>query len=276
MDDLPVTSSKSKIEEARRRADDEIKTICREFGKFVQGKSTKHAVPSEYLTNRLDLKFCSMARERFVRKQNLRWKDDGYDVVKLSSVAKLVENVINPREKDNLIKNYRILTIEYDGKVRTDEILKGKDINYKQMKIVKKGDLVFSRYNSFHGAIGYITEEFEGALASGSYAIVRCENNRNTLYLWCILRTTDLRSQMLRSAVGIGRQTIDWTDVKNIKIPWPSKAERNKIYQRIIAGWQAEKKAEKTFHDLNLDLSSKFSLESEESRKWFEAIKPPK
>lgn len=272
VDDLPVTSSKQKILEAREKANQEIQLICEEFNKFIRGKSTEYAVSPECLVGRLDLKHLVTKRGRFIKK----WKDDGYDVIKLSDVAKPIENTINPNDAINLNKDFRILTISYEGRVRADEIRKGKNINYSEMKVAQEGDLIFSGYNSIHGAIGYVTKEFDGVLASGSYTIVQCETEYDALYLWSIFRTTEIRIEMLADAIGVGRQTINWDDIKDIKVPWIDKVERKRIYKQIIDAWEAEKFVENTFKNLKLELNSKFNVESNDAKEWFIKIKPPK
>lgn len=272
VDDLPVTSSKSKIEEARKKANEEIETICKEFDKYVNGKSSDWVVMPEKLTNRLDLKFCLSEPGRFVSK----WKKAGYQVIKVSDIANPVENIVNPRDQKHSNIEYRILTISYEGRIRANEVRKGKYIGYDEMKVVNTGDLVFSEYNSVRGAIGFVTEEFEGALASGSYTVVRCENEYDTLYLWLILRSTELRAEMLGSSIGVGRQTNDWADIGKIQIPLPDENERKRISQEILDAWEAEKLAEKIFGGLKTQLDQNFYVESEQSRKWFEANKPPR
>ena len=109
------------------------------------------------------------------------------------------------------------MTITYEGRPKTEETRLGKNINYKKMISLKEGDLVFSEYNSFNGAIGYITKDFEGALASNSYTVVRSKDLENSVYLWSVMRTTEIRCDLLSSAVGMGRQTINWIDIQKIE-----------------------------------------------------------
>jgi len=272
VDDLPVTSNKSKIEEARNKANEEIETICNEFDKFTRGENVDGTVSPEKIKDRFDVKSCLSKTGRFVGK----WKRAGYEIKNLSDVAIPVVNIIKPKDSEYASNEYRILTITYEGRIKTEEIRKGKDIGYSKMKVVHAGDLVFSEYNSFQGAIGFITPEFEGALASGSYTVVRCENDIDTLYLWSIMRTTELRNEMLSSAIGVGRQTIDWNNINKIQVPFPDKNERERIYNNIVSAWKKEKEIIDTFNQLAIDLDKKFNVESESSKKWFEANKPPR
>ena len=262
VDDLPVTSNKSKIEEAREKANKEIETICNEFDKFTRGENIDWTVSPEKINDRLDVKSCLSKPGRFVGK----WKQAGYEIKELSGVATPVENIIKPKDSEYANNEYHILTITYEGRTKTEEIRKGKDIGYSKMKVVHAGDLVFSEYNSIQGAIGFITPEFEGALASGSYTVVRCENDIDTLYLWSIMRTTELRNEMLSSAIGVGRQTIDWSNISKIQVPFPDKNERERIYNNIVSAWKKEKEIIDTFNQLGIDLDKKFNVESESSK----------
>jgi len=272
VDDLPVTSSKAKIEEARNKAEQEISDICREYENHINGNSSAWSVKAEKLKDRLDLKHVLAKPGRFVP----TWKKKGFEINRLSELTAPVENILIPKDAQNENKEFRILTISYEGRIRAEEVRKGKDIGYKEMKIVNTGDLVFSEYNSFHGAIGFVTEEFDGALASGSYTVVRCKNIYDALYLWLIMRTTEMRAEMLISAIGVGRQTVDWTDIKDIQLPLVNDGEREMMARQVLDAWQDEKKAEKSLEKLKSTLNTKFGVESEQSKKWFEANKPPR
>ncbi len=270
VDDLPVTTNPEKILEARKLADEEIKEILHQFKKYENGEEDFWLVPAERLTGRLDVKYCIPMQGRMIRK----WKRQGFEVKKLSEMCEPRGEEIIP--KDYPDREFRILTITYEGRCKTEETRLGKNINYKRMNVVRKGDLVFSEYNTFHGAIGYITEEFDGALASGSYTVVRCEDENDVLYLWSILRTTEIRADFLTSAIGMGRQTVKWENVKEVYIPFLPKLDRKKIAEKIIEAWKKEHEAENALKGISNLLHRDFDVESEDSQKRFLAAKPPK
>ena len=192
----------------------------------------------------------------------------------LHSVCKVKEDYISPEDFPD--EKFRILTITYDGKCKTEEIRLGKNINFKKMKVVRTGDLVLSDYNTYHGAIGYITPEFNGSLASSSYTVIKCKKNHDTLYLWSILRTAEIRSDILSSAIGMGRMTIDWEEIKNVQIPFLKESERKKVARNILQSWRADMKANTLLNNIKKELDNKFDVESEESIKRFISTKPPK
>jgi type I restriction enzyme M protein len=271
VDDLPVTTNPAKVKEARRLAMQEIATISDEFAKYKRGEKGEWLVEPDRLNDRLDVKYCIPLNGRFVKK----WQMKGYDIRMLADLCTPREEIIEPR-KNFPDDNFKILTITYAGRCKADEIRVGKEINYSKMKIVRTGDIVFSEYNAFHGAIGYIIDEFDGALASGSYTVVRCDDTVDSLYLWSILRTTEIRADFLSSAIGMGRQTINWDDIKTVQIPFLSRDKRENVAQKIKNAWELEKKAQESIDDISDMLHTEFDVESEQSKRRFIAAKPPK
>jgi type I restriction enzyme M protein len=271
VDDLPITTKPSKVEQARKDATQEIEDICILFNKFKKGETGKWLVPAERLTGRLDVKSCIPEQGRYIDK----WKSEGYEVADLQELCEPREELIMPK-KDFPDDEFKILTIKYSGYCSAEEIRTGEEINFSKMNIVRTGDLVFSCLNAFHGAIGYITDEFDGCLASGSYIVVRCNDLEDSLYLWSILRTTEIRADILTSAVGMGRQTIDWNDIKTVSVPLIPKNERKKIADRILSAWEQEKRAKESIENLKFVLDKEFGVEGVESQKRFLAAKPPK
>ena len=270
VDDLPITTNPVRVKKARQLANEEIKDIVEQYKRYKNGEEDYWLVPPERLNDRLDVKYCVPLMGRFIKK----WKSKGYSVETLDKLCDLRDEIIIPKETPET--EYKILTITYSGRCKTEEIRLGKDINFKKMKIVRTGDIVFSEYNTYHGAIGYITEEFDGALASSSYTVVRCFNDYDSLYLWSILRTTEIKADFLTSAIGMGRQTIGWDDIKNIKIPLVPKEEREIMSKKILESWEKEKSAQDEIDNIFKDLDKKFDVESDSSLRRFLATKPPK
>lgn len=270
VDDLPMTSSKEKIAEARKLAEEEIEKIYHEFQRYKKGEKDFWLIPPERLKNRLDVKFCLNLQGRFVNK----WKKRGFDIEELSKLSNLREEVIRPSKFPE--KKFKMLAISYEGRCQITEEKLGKHIKYSKMFLLRNGDLVISTYNSFNGAIGFITPEFDGSLASNVYIVLKCKDDVDAIYLWSILRTTEMRTDFLSKAVGMGRQTIGWDDIKDLKIPMLPRKERERIYQEIMDAWKKEKEIKKTFADLKSKLNEDFNVESVESQNRFEYSKPPK
>ena len=74
----------------------------------------------------------------------------------------------------------------------------------------------------------------------------------------------------------MGRQTVDWDDIKNLEVPFLPPQERKRISKQILKAWEAEKRAQQELDNINTLLHEKFDVESQASKRRFEATKPPK
>ena len=74
----------------------------------------------------------------------------------------------------------------------------------------------------------------------------------------------------------MGRQTIDWEEIKTVQIPMLPQNRRQKIVNTILLAWEKEKKANQEVENVQIMLDDEFGVESEESKYRFTAYKPPK
>lgn len=271
VDDKPITTPQSEIDEARKQANEEIKHILSDYEDFKNGKESINRVPPKRMSNRLDVKYCIPFKGRYVKK----WYNDGFDTKKLSDIFTEESNMINP-SKDNPSDVFKILTIKYDGFSSIEEERIGVDISGKGY-IVKSGNIVMSRYNAYYGAIGYISEEGDGAFASKSYIVLKPCDEVSGIYAWAVLRTIEIRADMLDSAIGMGRSTVKWEEIKDIEIPWISDDERRMNFvEQIKESWQNIKRAKDNLNEVQDELGILFGTNGEDSQFRFNANKPPK
>ncbi len=271
VDDKPITTSQSVIQKAREEAENEISCILSDFAKFKNGEPGPWRVPAERIKGKLDVKNCIPLKGRFVSK----WEKDGYEVKSLSEIFTPVNGNHTPK-KDGEDEEYHILTIKYDGYCSNEEVRFGSDIKGKG-NLVKEGEIVFSQYNAFYGAIGYVSEEFVGSFASSSYIVLKPQDKIEGIYAWSVLRTTEIRADLLDSAVGMGRSPIKWENIKDVKIPFlKERKEREKIAAKIEAAWDNIKNARVEVENIKDELGELFGTEGEVSVFRFNANKPPK
>ena len=168
-----------------------------------------------------------------------------------------------------------ILTIKYDGTCSAEEKRFGRDIKGKGY-LVKSGNVVFSRYNAYYGAIGVVSEDFENSFASNSYIVLNPKDEIDGIYAWTLLRTMEIRSDLLDSAIGMGRSTIKWDEIKNVRIPFASRTEREFEANRILKLWNTMKTTKIELEKIREEIGERFGTESEKSVFRFNANKPPK
>ena len=270
VDNLTTRAKPAKVKQAQELAEKEIEEICAAFGRSQMGKEASGLVEASRLKDRLDVKHCIPLQDRFVSK----WRSNGYRVVRLHNIATPVENFIDPNKSPDEL--FRLLEVSYAGKVQIKETRRGQEITGANMKRVRAGELIMSRYNAIHGATGVVPDGLDGALASGSFLVLECESPANTVYLWSILRTTELRADILSAAVGLGRQTINWDDIRDLWVPLVKCEETKRIASDLLNAWRKQMEAECTLDEVSTILQNKFDVESQESKRRFEGTKPPR
>ena len=271
VDDMPITTPQGIINKARKEANDEIEQILKDYHDFENGVDSMWRVHSDRLQGRLDVKYCIPFRGRFTSK----WHTDGFGTRKLSELFNEYTDLINPR-KDYSSDVFKILTIKYNGSSSIDEERIGEDIEGKGY-IVKKGHIVMSRYNAYYGAIGCISDEEDGAFASKSYIVLQPHDFIDGIYAWAVLRSTEIRADLLDSAVGMGRSTVKWEEIKDIEVPYIEDELKRKEYaNRVLESWRKEKLARMELQKVKEDLGLIFGTEGDGSTYRFNANKPPK
>lgn len=271
VDDKPITTKPSVIRAAREDAEREIYNLIEAFHRFENGEDGDFRISSQKLGDKIDVKHCIPLKGRYINK----WKNDGYSIKRLDEIFTEIKNPIKP-SKDAEDDIFKILTIKYDGYCAIEEERIGGEIEGSGT-IVHEGDIVFSRYNAYYGAIGYVTDEFDGAFASNSYIVLKPQNVTDGLYAWSVLRTAELRADILDSAVGMGRSTIKWEQIRDICIPYiTDDIEREKIANKVFDSWNIIKQAKLDIEQLKAEMGEMFGTEGPDSLFRFNANKPPK
>jgi len=267
----------AEINERRIKAENEIKSLVSSYNEFLNGNlgpwgdNGPWAIESHRLSERMDVKNCAPSQGRFVP----RWKKSGFDVVKLKTLVMPVEGrTIAPREHPDEL--FKILAISYDGKCRIEHETYGRDLRYTEFLQVEEGDLVFSTINAVHGAIGIVDNKTAKALASSNYTVLRCINPEDTDYLWALLRTSEIRSDLLSLCTGFGRHYLYWPDFGEIDLPLLSPEARLETHEKITASRIAEAQAEDLICEGMRPILENLDVESKESRARWSASKPPR
>lgn len=267
----------AEIIDRRQAADQEIAFIIKSFDEFRDGQvgpwgeNGPWTVGSNRLSERMDAKYCAPIQGRFVK----RWKSRGFEVTKLKELVVPVEGrtVVPSRQPDKI---FRILAITYEGICRIDAEVLGRDLKYNEFVRVEEGDLVFSTINTVQGAIGIVNAKIAGALASTNYTVLRCINPNDTAYLWALLRTAEIRADMLAICTGFGRHYLYWPEFGEVDLPLLPTNKREIIQQKFNAAQAAEEQAKQLKADAMMLIVKNLDVESEESQDRLKACKPPR
>ena len=268
VDDLTPKSSEADVVEARRLAVEEMDQILREYQAYLAGKGGLNVIGPEHLTDTLDLKSCVPLFGRMAP----QWESQGIEVRELTGCMTPAAHKMNPHDEPE--KEFVLVKVGYDGRCRVEARRKGKAIKYETMFQVKTGQLIFSTIRAVNGAVGIVPPEMDGALVSASYNVFDCGSPEETAYLWAVLRSHEIRADIQSASTGASRYYSYWSDVCDVKVPWQTKAKREKIGAQFIAGWELEREIKKQ-RARSAKLIADMGVESEESIRRWEASKPP-
>jgi restriction endonuclease S subunit len=119
----------------------------------------------------------------------------------LSDIGEIRNDTI---DQQAIIKEfYYTFRITYKGEVVLNEPVNTNDIPISKFKVVKEGDLVFSRINCCRGAIGIIKEFQNDAICTNETHIFTVKNsNVDNRYLHIILRHPYYQDRILSKSTG--------------------------------------------------------------------------
>ena len=269
VDDLPSKASEHDIASARLRATEEIAKISTGFRSFLDGEPVATTVSPDRIQDRLDLKHVVPLKGRMVQ----TWQRDGISVRNLEDVVQLAFVEVKP--KDSPEHEYTLISLSYDGECRESKKLLGKHFRPETMYQVSAGDLVYSNIRAIDGAIAIVPDEFGGALVSGSYTVLRCKTYVDTVYLWAILRSHEIRADLMSDSTGTGRYITYWEDARKVQIPWQTRPNREKITRGYIKAWSLQLQIVQHLAASNEGIAE-LGIESENSKTRFRTYQPPK
>ena len=156
-----------------------------------------------------------------------------------------------------------------------DEI-SASDRNYTALYRVREGDLVISHINAIHGAVAVIPPELDGLVATTEYTVCRPKAGIDARIIWLLLRSPEIRSDLLLNSTGIGRTRVRWDSASKVEMPTPPDSLSKALTRQVK---QAEKK-EREARDLRAEAQAKLieqlDLDSDEAQRIIAAFKPPR
>lgn len=260
----------------RKKALEEIETVDREYDLFLQGKgSPDYIVSPKKIVVRMDVKSCLGKTGRSLT----AWNKNGVVIKKLGDLvdsvkyAKNSTDVISTKDSD---EDVTYLRVRYDGYAEKGDEIVASESEYRRLYRVHKGDIAISGMAAFYGSSGIVTEKLDGCVVSPEYLVLRPKEGTDPRLVWMLLRSPEVRADMLLLGTGIARTRVKWETVKDIQVPFPEKKFRDKIIQTIIEAEKAENDAENKRLSAKKELEDAFGLDNDAARQILQAFKPPK
>jgi restriction endonuclease S subunit len=170
----------------------------------------------------------------------------------------------------------RVMVVRYNGAADEAEEVVPKETSYGQLYPVEAGDIVISNIAATYGSVAIVPAELDGSVVSSEYTVLQARAPYDPKVLQLILRSPEVRSDILLSASGANRTRTRWDLIENIEIPYPSDAEATLIRAKVDEADEALRRAIQARLDAQQLAVSKLDLTSSTAETILEAFRPPK
>ncbi|MDE0685353.1 MAG: N-6 DNA methylase [Candidatus Poribacteria bacterium] len=252
----------------RANARNEVETVVSEFTAFLDGNGNDdYNVSAGKAEDRLDVKHCMMERGSMIESD-----------LKLSDVAQLkvfpTEDVIDCSRHEERV---RLLEIEYSGRtISGREIVPKTDTEYTMLNRVRTGDIVISNIAAHYGSTAIVTDECDGHVISSEYTVITARSGFDVRVIWAVLRSAEIRAEMLLSATGANRTRIEWSVIKDIPLPYPDDAITHNFIEHYDRSVRAIREATEEHYQAMTLLDESLNLNKNRAEYILDAFKPPK
>ncbi|QQS14810.1 MAG: N-6 DNA methylase [Rhodospirillales bacterium] len=261
--------------ENRQLAAEEIRRVADLFSSFSAGRSVpqEFVIPAEKITDRMDAKYCWKRPGRRVSE----WISAGIHTSPVSEIVEPVqfapEDIIETSESDEIV---RYLVVEYSGFARGGAEMAASATQYPQLFRVHAGNIVVSHISAHYGAVAVVPNELDGCVVTKEVSVLRALGDLDPRIAWIVLRSPEVRADMLLSASGANRTRINWPEMKDLRVPLPSPALRTSIVSQLLAAEERERTAAADRQAVTELVYRELTLESAEASEILDAFKPPK
>lgn len=272
LDDPKRQRARAGDSDMRSSAKAEIETVLSEFKNFQEGKSDAYRFPAGDDSDRLDAKFRMFEPGRKVN----AWSASGFDVGPMS-------NFMNPRAyaagefvPGDSEETVRVMVVRYTGAADEAEEVVPKDGSYGKLYPVKTGDIVISNIAASYGSIAVVPPELDGSVVSSEYTVLIANGQYDPKILQLILRSPEVRADILLSSSGANRTRTRWDLMKDVFIPYPNSDTLKEVRKQIAAGERARREADEAFALAQKTTEQNLNLRSSTATTVLEAFRPPK
>lgn len=259
--------------ELRVQAEQEIADVMRAFDAFQQGNGDpKYIVDAARIEDRLDVKYCLMSPGR----QQEAWEQQGHSIYYLHEMLderQYTDDDVVTRDSPDPVT---VMVVRYEGLAEAAEELNPADSSYARLYPVKAGDIVISNIAASHGSIAIVPEDLDGCVVSSEYTVLTARSGFDPVVLQLVLRSPEIRSDILLSSSGANRTRTRWDLIRNLRAPYPTPAVVTSIRQMAERADDAKREAARLLQEARSSIQSQLQLETEVANMVLVAFKPPK
>ena len=255
-------------DELRENAAKEVAAVVSEYRGFLSGNGDPgYIVPADRVRDRLDVKHCLVDRN---------WRGADSDTA--------LEDVVHPKifPIDDIIDcaecddHVQLLTVRYDGTATDGRvILPRTETEYPHLYRVREGDIVISNIAATYGSVALVPEQLDGLAVSKEYTVLTVTEGFSPRVVWAVLRSPEIKAEMLLRTTGANRTRIKWSDIRWIAFPYPDKATAAAFIKRIEDAEEARNLALLEEEAAVSELTSALALGQDSAFHILDAFKPP-
>ena len=259
--------------ELRTLAEREIIDVVQAYEDFQQGRGNpKYMVKATRIEDRLDVKNCLMSPGR----QESVWAKKGHTVRPLHEMLEVRKYTDDDLVTKNSEFPVTVMVVRYEGIAEADKAMNPADSSYAKLYPVHTSDIVISNIAASHGSIAVVPEDLDGCVVSSEYTVLTARAGFDPVILQMILRSPEIRSDILLSSSGANRTRTRWNLIRNLRAPYPAPEVESSIKQMVERAEEAKREAARLLRDSQSFILSQLQLETDDADLILAAFRPPK
>lgn len=252
----------------------EIREVIEEFTRFQAGEGdVRYVVPPDRVTERLDVKHCLMTTGHM----SATWEEHGVRVLPLEEIVTPkdfpAEDVIDAQNSDEPVT---YLIVRYDGRATAGEEIEPSNTQHSRLYRVRTDDIVISNIAASYGSIAVVPPELDGHVIGSEYTVLQAQAGFDPAVVWSVLRSDEVRADMLLVATGANRTRIRWDGIKDVLVPYPEADAVQRLAAQLNEADAAERRAAAAREQAANELQDALLLNQDYSRYILDAFKPPR
>lgn len=257
-------------DELRAKAKDEVADVIHKFRAFLKGEvDTRYIVPAHRAADRLDVKNCLFARAARASSTSAGIKLEDVAERKDCGPADIV-SCDRHRQEESFIG------VKGDGTpFRGRSIVPITETQYTKLYRVRTNDIVMSNIAAAYGNVAVVPREMDGMVVSKEYTILRARPGCDARVIWAVLRSPEMRAEMLMRSTGANRTRVSWGKIRDVAFPYPREADVRKFVSYLEAAEAARQRADVMVRKW-AKLSRTLGPSSDSAQFILDAFRPPR
>ncbi|MEJ8756796.1 restriction endonuclease subunit S [Pontibacter sp. H259] len=159
---------------------------------------------------------------------------EGWVEVELSEINQEVSKVIPESTPDEYFNYIDIASVDNEKNIVTDaKSILGSDAPSRARQLVKKGDIVFSTVRTYLKNIAFITDKYDGSVASTGFAVIRPLDIIEGKFVFYYTLSDFFLEPLNQLQRGISYPAVKSSVVFGQSIPLPPLAEQRRIVAKL-------------------------------------------